>query len=72
MPQPVQVFGGPNTLCRHLQAHRLNQPHQALQVPARIFGAVVVDAVDETAIEKLQFYFASVAVVLNTKKSACC
>ena len=41
-------------------------------IKGEIEGNSICYCVDETAIEKLQSYFASVAAVLNTKKSACC
>jgi ArsR family transcriptional regulator len=41
-------------------------------IKGEIEGNAICYCVDETAIEKMQNYFASVAAILNTKKSACC
>ena len=41
-------------------------------IKGEIEGNAICYCVDESAIEKLQEYFASVAAILNTKKSACC
>jgi DNA-binding transcriptional ArsR family regulator len=41
-------------------------------IKGEIEGNAICYCVDESAIEKLQLYFASVAATLNTKKSACC
>ena len=41
-------------------------------IKGEIEGNAICYCVDETAIEKLQDYFASVATVLHKKKSNCC